>query len=67
MKYLIDINEEHNFKIYIDNIKDIIQKEIPSSSSWIEALKYEVDNDTLFFLSLQTLWLIFNGKKWLNG
>ena len=47
MKYLIDINEEHNLKIYIDNIKDIIQEEIPSSSSWIEALKYEVDNDTL--------------------
>lgn len=47
IRYSIDINDEKNMNIYVENIKRIIMKDIPSSSSWIDDLNYSVHNDKL--------------------
>ncbi|MGN9164070.1 PolC-type DNA polymerase III [Tissierellaceae bacterium HCP3S3_D8] len=47
IRYLVDMNRDNNLNKYMDIITDIIQEEVPSSSSWIKALQYRVEGDTV--------------------
>lgn len=47
IRYLVDMNRDNNLNKYMDIITDIIEEEVPSSSSWIKALQYRVEGDTV--------------------
>ena len=50
IKYKIDTNSQKDMEIYIDRIRNYILDKIPSSSSWIEGIKFELDENTLKLL-----------------
>ncbi|NLY47105.1 MAG: PolC-type DNA polymerase III [Tissierella sp.] len=51
IRYNIDLNLETVFKTYIDNVKTFIKDKIPSSTSWIEGLKFDL-NDIILNLTI---------------
>ncbi len=46
--YSLDICKDDNLGKYMDIIKELIQEEIPSSSTWITELEYRVKDNTLY-------------------
>ncbi len=47
IKYIISGSSEDKIRFYEDNLLEIIKLEIQSSISWIEDLKWEINNDSL--------------------
>ncbi len=46
-KYNIDMNSKDVIKIYMNNVKSFFKDKIPSSTSWIEGIKFDLSKTTL--------------------